>query len=451
MSNKLVLSSPNESGGTPMQSPDRALDKITCPNCGELIPVSEAIYHQIAEQTRAESKAEILEIQRALAMKDRELKDRESNLDRTIEDRLNAAEAKLKAEAEIKAKEFTSLEMEDLRRQNAEKEEKLEAARRSELDWRRKQRELEEREKDVELEAIRRMDAERQRIAEDTAKRLEEGFRFRDAEKDKKLQDALKMNDELKRKLEQGSQQTQGEVFELQLEELLRSAFPADHIEPVPKGMNGADLVQRVLNRSGQLCGTIVWESKRTKNWSDGWLQKLKDDQRVLRAEMAVLVSEVMPKDCNNFMQLSGVWVSHISCAVSLAAVMRQYLLHLASTRAIAVGTAEKMEVLYRYVSSTEFRQRVEAVAETLIAMQKDLQEEKRVAERIWAKRDKQIERVIANTSGIYGDLQGLIGTSLQDIPVLTASALNETNDLGSSIALPVTKAENSREDDVPF
>ncbi len=227
------------------------------------------------------------------------------------------------------------------------------------------------------------------------------------------------MNDELKRKLEQGSQQTQGEVFELQLEELLRSAFPADHIEPVPKGMNGADLVQRVLNRSGQLCGTIVWESKRTKNWSDGWLQKLKDDQRVLRAEIAVLVSEVMPKDCNNFMQLSGVWVSHISCAVSLAAVMRQYLLHLASTRAIAVGTAEKMEVLYRYVSSTEFRQRVEAVAETLIAMQKDLQEEKRVAERIWAKRDKQIERVIANTSGIYGDLQGLIGTSLQDIPVL--------------------------------
>jgi hypothetical protein len=344
--------------------------------------------------------------------------------------------------------------MEDLRRQNAEKDRKLEAARQLELEWRQERRELEEREKNVALDVSRRVDGERQKIAEETAKRLQQEFRLREAEKDKKLQDALKVNDELKRKLEQGSQQTHGEVLELELEELLKSAFPTDQIEPVPKGMSGADVAHKVFSRSGQLCGTIVWELKRTKGWSDGWLQKLKDDQRQLRAEIAVLVSEALPKDCSNFMHLNGVWVSNPSCALSVATVLRLQLLQLASAGGAGVGKTEKMEVLYRYVLSTEFRQRVETVAEAFIEMQRGLQEEKRVAERIWAKRQKQIEKVISNTSGMYGDLQGLIGSSLHDIPALTASSVDgpEKRDV-SEILVEIAdqQTKDSLDGDVPI
>ena len=234
-------------------------------------------------------------------------------------------------------------------------------------------------------------------------------------------QDALKVNEELHRKLQQGSQQTQGEVLELELEQLLRTHFPLDQIESVPKGIGGADVIQRVVSKSGNFCGTIVWESKRTKAWSEGWPQKLKDDQRAVKAEIAVLVSEILPKDCKNFGQCDGIWVSNSQCAVGLAAALRVQLVEVAMTKLAAVGKNEKMETLYQYLSGSEFRQRVEAIVEAFVAMQEDLQEERRVTERRWAKREKQIQKVISNTSGMYGDFQGLIGSSLQTIPSLTA------------------------------
>jgi hypothetical protein len=235
----------------------------------------------------------------------------------------------------------------------------------------------------------------------------------------KKLQDALKVNDELRRKLQQGSQQTQGEVLELELEELIKSSFPMDHIDPVPKGVNGADVIQRVMSKSGHLCGTIVWESKHTKTWNEGWLSKLKDDQRLVKADIAVLVSEVLPKDCRSFGQYEGLWVCGSQAAISLAVALRSQLVEVAMTKLAAVGKNEKMEILYQYLSGTEFKQRVEAIVEAFVAMQDDLQEEKRVAERRWARREKQIQKVISNTSGMYGDFQGLIGSSLQTIPLL--------------------------------
>jgi hypothetical protein len=229
----------------------------------------------------------------------------------------------------------------------------------------------------------------------------------------------LAVNEELRRKLQQGSQQTQGEVLELELEELLRAEFPFDHIEPVPKGMNGADLVQRVHNKTGHCCGTVVWESKRTKGWSDAWIQKLKDDLRLVKGDIAVIVSEALPKDIDNFGQLKGVWVTGRSCALSLAAALRCMLIEVSTTRAAAICKNEKMEVLYSYLSGSEFKQRVEAIVESFIEMQEDLQEERRVTERRWSKREKQIQRVITNTSGMYGDLQGLIGSSLRTIAAL--------------------------------
>src|SRR3984893_7378613 len=223
---------------------------------------------------------------------------------------------------------------------------------------------------------------ERRKIEEQAVRGIEEQYRLKDAEKDKKLQDALAVNEELRRKLEQGSQQTQGEVLELELEDLIRTTFPFDQIEPVPKGMNGADLVHRVHNNKGHCCGTIVWESKRTKAWSDGWIQKLKDDLRLVKGDIAVIVSEALPKDIDNFGHVKGIWITSRDCAINLAAALRFLLIEVSTLKSAAVGKNERLEILYNYLSGSEFKQRVEAIVEAFIEMQGDLQEERRVAER---------------------------------------------------------------------
>src|ERR1700674_2404227 len=402
------------------------LDSIKCPNCGEKIPISEAIYHQIADQTRAQFKSEFLEQQKKLAAKERELADKEKTIDQTVKEQVESARIKVLKEAEANARQTVAVEIEDLKRRAIEKDQQLEQAQKAELEVRTQKRSVEEREKNLELETARKVDEERRKIQEETEKRLQDAYRLRDAEKDKKIQDATRVNDELRRKLEQGSQQTQGEVLELELEQLIANAFPSDRIEPVPKGVSGADALQRVINSSGHSCGSIVWESKRTKSWSDGWIVKLKDDQRSVRADIAILVSEALPKDCKNFQQINGVWVSSPQCALPLAMALRSQLVEVEMAKLSAVGKNEKMEVMYRYVSGSEFKQRVEAIVEAFVDMQNDLQEERRSAERRWAKRDKQIQKVISNTGGMYGDLQGLIGSSLQSIPLLASGESDE-------------------------
>jgi hypothetical protein len=497
-----------------------ALDKIKCPNCGALIPVSEAIYHQIADRTREELKIESLRQQKVFAARDKNLKEKEEALEATIEERLKTAQAEIEKKADIKVRGELSLEIEDLKRQAAEKDAKVNALQKSELEVRKQKRELEEKEKTLdlelqrklaeeeqrikaetarevreavslemkdlreqaaekdrklaeageaelelrkqkreleeksktlELEVARKIDAERAAIQEETARQIQEEYRLKDAEKDKKLQDAIKANEELRRKLQQGSQQTQGEVLEIELEEVIRAAFPSDRVEPVPKGISGADVVHRVLSKSGHLCGTIVWESKRTKAWSEGWLQKLKDDQRLVKADIAVLVTEALPKDCKNFAQYDAVWVSNPSSAISLAVALRSQLIEVATTKLAAVGKNEKMEILYQYLSGPEFKQRVEAIVEAFVAMQEDLQEERRVTERRWARREKQIQKVISNTSGMYGDFQGLIGSSLQTIPSLAAGSSQSLDNNHVSLGESVPDEEQDDSDEIPF
>jgi hypothetical protein len=221
------------------------------------------------------------------------LQEREEKIDAAVQKRVAAEAANIEKEAQEKARGSLSVEIQDLKNQLAETALQRDAAQKAELEVRTRARELDERARTLDLEAARKIDAERQKIQEAAAKRADEQYQLKLAEKEKQIQDAKKANEELKRKLEQGSQQLQGEVLELQLEEMLRSAFPTDQIEAVPKGVNGADLIHRVLSRSGRVCGMIVWESKCTKAWSEGWVPKLKDDQRKLAAEIAVLVSEV--------------------------------------------------------------------------------------------------------------------------------------------------------------
>ena len=220
--------------------------------------------------------------------------------------------------------------------------------------------------------------------------------------------------------MEQGSQQTQGEVLELELEALLKREFPFDDIEPVSKGVRGGDILQMVKTQSGRVCGKILWEIKRTKAWSDSWIQKLKDDQRDAKAGLAVLVSEALPQGFHHFRQMDGgVWVSDVPSVVSLAIALRVVLVQVASAREFEIGKKEKMELVYTYLTGPEFKNRVSAIVEAFRAMHEDLESEKRAMQRIWERRTKQIEKVISNTSGMYGDLEGLAGNALPSIKIL--------------------------------
>jgi hypothetical protein len=248
---------------------------------------------------------------------------------------------------------------------------------------------------------------------------------LKDAEKERQLADMRRQIEDLKRKADQGSQQLQGEAGEGELEGVLRAAFPADDIRPVPQGIRGADLEQVVLDNRGIRCGAILWECKNTKNWSDGWIAKLKQDQRALRLDVAVLVSAVLPKGRARFGWVDGVLVCDFASAAALASVLRVSLQQVAQARSTALNKDEKLELLYRYLSGVAFRQRVEAMVESFAAMRQDLEQERRAAERQWSKRARQIESVTFSIAGMYGDLQGLV-PALPAIRLLELPAADE-------------------------
>lgn len=385
---------------------------IKCPYCKGEIPLTEALTHQLNEGLRAEYE------QRARQKED-ELKKKLSEMEAASARKLAMERARLEEEARKRALQQVEGELKDLKEEKARKDALLEEARRQELELRRRARELDEEKRTIEVQAARRLDAEREKIRQTALEMFSEDHRLKDLEKDKKISDMLKTIEELKRKAEQGSMQAQGEVLELDLEALLRSKFPVDVIEAVPKGMRGADIVQRVYTRAGQFCGSIVWESKRTKAWNDEWVAKLKDDQREMKAEAAVLVSEALPKHVSGFAQVDGLWVTAVSLAGCLAEALRSSLIQLAFSRLSAVGKNEKMEAIYNYLSGPEFRQRVEGIVESFRALKEDLEAEKRAMMKIWARREKQIERVMNSTTGMYGDMQGIIGSTLPEIRTL--------------------------------
>ncbi|MBI5641938.1 MAG: DUF2130 domain-containing protein [Deltaproteobacteria bacterium] len=399
---------------------------IKCPYCSREIPLTETLSNQIKEGVRSEyeSKAREKELEfkareEEINKKNREMEESKKSLEGIIANKLALERTKLVKEAEKRAKDELEIRFKDLEAEKAEKERLLRDAREQELILRKKARELEESKKALDLDMARKLDEEREKIRQSTLEMFSEDHRLKDLEKDKKMNDMLKTIEELKRKAEQGSQQTQGEILELDLEALLKARFPADVIEPVPKGMRGADILQKVYTKNGVYCGAIAWESKRTKAWNDEWLTKLKEDQLDVKAELAVLITEALPKGLTSFTLMEGVWVSSIVLAGSVAEALRAGLVEVAQTRLSAVGKSEKMESVYNYLSGSEFRQKIESIVEAFKSMREDLDHEKRAMIKIWAKREKQIERVVANTLRMYGDMQGIIGASLPEIKSL--------------------------------
>ncbi len=422
-----------------------------------MIPITETLHHQLAEQAKAELQEQIAQERKALTEKEQELNKRDASLasaekdiEKRLQERLEAEKKKLGEAALAKARGEVAVEFADLRADAEEKAEKLKEAQKAELALRKEKRELEEAKQNLQLEVTRTLDKERERIREKAFQDAQEDHRLRDAEKDQKLKDILRVNEELRHKLEQGSQQAQGEVLELQLEEVLRASYPMDDITPVPKGMHGADVIQTVRTRTGALSGSIIWESKRTKAWSDGWITKLKDDQRTARADAAVIVTDALPKDLDGFGLRDGIWIAHPRFVIAVATALRVTLSEVAFAKRASESKNETVEAVFQYLIGPEFRQRVEAIVTTFVDLKKDLDEEKRIAVRRWNKREKQIERVITNTSGMYGDLQGLIGGSMESIPSLEAHPEESSEPAELDVPEPDEPAEPLKED-IPF
>ncbi len=373
---------------------------------------------QLAEKAKLLAAAQ--QAQLALLQEKRALDDAKAAFEVEKARQLDAERQAIRDEAKKAALETSSAALRDLEERLKSKEGRLAEAEKAELQLRKEKIELDEQRRQFELELARRCEE----IRDAAKKEKDEEFHLKAAEKDKQLDDMRQQIAELKRKSEQGSQQAQGEVLELDLEAALRRCFSSDEIEPVAKGVHGGDAIQHVRDDAGHACGTIIWESKRTKSWSDGWLSKLKDDKLAAKAQIAVIVSTALPKDLAAFDCREDVWVTPPKYAVPLASALRKALIDTGTARRAVEGRHDKMSIVYDYLSGPEFKARVGSIVEVFTTMREDLETEKRTIQKQWAKREKQLDRVLANTAGLHGDLAGIIGKSLPTIDQLELPAL---------------------------
>jgi hypothetical protein len=420
---------------------------IICPNCKTNIKLTESLAAPLIEATRkqfelqlAQKDSDIAAREQAMRDKEKQLVEAKSKLDEQVADQvaeqLKKDRARIVAEEAKKAKQAAAIDLEqktreltDLQEVLKQRDAKLAEAQKAQAELIKKQRELDDAKRELELTVQKGIQDGLAEARQTAKKEAEDELTLKVKEKEQTIAAMQKQIEELKRKSEQGSQQLQGEVQELELEDLLRTKFPFDTIEPVPKGEHGGDVVQRVVGQGGLIGGAILWESKRTKNWSDTWLVKLREDQRTAKAEIAVLVSQVLPKGVETFAMVDGIWVTHPRAALPVAAVLRQSLLEIAMARQASEGQQTKTELIYQYLTGPRFRQRVEAIVEAFSTMQADLDKERKAIMKQWAKREAQIERVMGATVGMYGDLQGIAGRSLQEIEGLELKAL-EAHDI---------------------
>lgn len=368
-------------------------ESLRCPSCGA--DIAGAIQARIESEVRGKVAAQVEVQSQAAARK-----------------ALEAARAQVAIEREAERAELAA----------AKKE--RDDAQRAELDLRRREAALVKAQADVDLTVARRLAEERTTLEEAAARAADERHALALKDKDAHLEAMKRTIEELRRRSEQGSQQLQGEVLETSLEELLRREFPGDLVEPVAKGVRGADVVQRVRGAGGAAAGVILWESKRTKAWGNDWLPKLRDDQRDLKADLAALVTQVLPREAAPGVPIDGVWVTTFASALGLAHALRKGLLDVAAERRAQEGRGEKTALLYAYLSGPEFRGRIEGLVEPFRALQEDLEKERVAMERIWARRAQQIQRALRAVSGMHGDIEGIAQGALPALPALDLPGL---------------------------
>jgi hypothetical protein len=418
---------------------------LTCPTCRTQIKLTESLAAPLIEDTRRRYEDQLARKEAEVAGREAAVRDQQAQ----IAAAKNAIDAQVAAKVEEecghiaaaeaqKAKRLVTTDLDHKVKQIADlndvlrqRDAKLAEAQRAQADLIKKQRELDDAKREMDLTIQKQVQAELGAVRDQAKQEAEAALSLRVREKEEQIASMQRQIEDLRRKAEQGSQQLQGEVQELALEALLRQKFPRDMIDPVPKGEFGGDLIQRVVGPAGQVCGSMLWEAKRTKNWADGWLGKLREDQRAAKADMALIVSHALPKGLQTFDQIDGVWVTEPRCAVAVAIALRESLIALSAARLAGEGQQTKMELVYQYLTGPRFRHRIEAVVEHFSDMQADLDRERKTMMRLWAKREEQIRGVVESTAGLYGDLQGIAGRSLLEIeglelPLLVGHVAND-------------------------
>lgn len=353
---------------------------VTCPSCGHQFSPDDLLTHEIEVELRARLEKELL----------------------------------------AKAKEEAGKELADREAEIKELKEKAKEAMEQELKLRKEKREIEVAKEKFELEKQRQLDEERGKIKAEAEKAILEKEKYKIIEYEKKLADMQKSLEDAQRKGSQASQQLQGEVQELDLEKTLRELYPYDEIAEVKKGENGADIRQIVKTEKGTVCGKILWESKRTKAWSDGWVQKLKEDMRRDAAQLSAIITQAMPSHITeNIGNVNGVWVLTRDALGPLSSLLRKNLIDVAREKVVAAHKQTKAESLYDYVTSTTFNQNVERIVGVYLEMKAQIAKEQASAERSYKQRNMQVDMLLSGMTGIYGEMQGIAGTSLQPIALL--------------------------------
>lgn len=356
-------------------------NKIKCPQCGEEIEVSEALAATVKEQLGKSLK----------------------------EEGYREAEKKIKQELEEQSKSLVE--------EVAFKTKKLEEARNEALKLHQEMMKLEDEKKSFELEKQRQINEEREKIRQQTLLEASDAHRMRDLEKEKMINDLKKALEDAQLKASQGSQQLQGEVQELDLEEFLRVSYPHDEIDPVGKGVRGADISQTVKTSMGTVCGVILWESKRTKAWVDDWAVKLKDDLRASKANIPVIITTALPKELKSgFGFFQGVWVAEPKYIQPLSEILRKNLIDVAREKHNNQDRGTKAEMIYSYLTSDSFVQQIQSIIEVHQNIQTQIQKERAAFEKIWKERESQAQRIMMSTVGIYGSIQGVAGQSLPPV-----------------------------------
>jgi hypothetical protein len=414
---------------------------VVCPQCQNEIKLTESLAAPLLESVRrdyeqrlSQKDADISKREKLLNERAESLEKAKQTLDQHIEQQLQFERARIVAEEAKKAKLALGRDLDQkaneinlLQEILKQRDAKLAEAQKTQAELLRKQRELDDAKRELDLTVEKRVQADLGAERDKAKKEAEEELKLKVLEKDQTITAMQKQIEDLKRRAEQGSQQLQGEVQEMELESLLSAKFPRDTILPVAKGEFGGDVLQRVIGPLNQVCGTILWECKRTKNWTDGWLPKLREDQRAAKAEIAVIISQALPKEVETFGFVDGVWIADPKVALPVAMSLRQTLIEVASVRQASEGQQTKMEMVYQYLTGPRFRHRVQAIVEAFSSMREDLDREKKAITRQWAKREEQIDRVMQATVGMYGDLQGIAGKTLQEIEGLEFHGMLES------------------------
>lgn len=418
----------------------QSIKQISCPNCQHSFDVEDVLATQIEQKYKARYEAERSKVLNDLALKNKELnaekekfeaaKKRENEIfQKRLEDRVKTEIINKEKTLKSQIQDEFSIKLKARDEEITNQRQRISKMQETELELEKLKTKMQDQRKEIEIEMQRTLRNKVQEREEQIAKRIQEENELRLKEKDKMLNDQKKLIEEMKRKAEQGSMQMQGEIQELAIEELLAQKFPFDTVEEVGKGMRGADTILKVMNDLQQPCGSIIIESKRTKNWVNDWLDKLKKDQQSAGAQLAIIVTETMPSELSKFGELKGVYVCKYNELISLIYVLRKMLISLQEVKNAQSNKGDKMENLYDYLTGVEFKNRIGNIAESFNSMKEDLDREKRAMARLWKTREKQIEMITDNTLSLYASVKAIGGKAIAPISSLELPGTDELID----------------------